>query len=63
MKFRIGDLVREGGPYGPISRVVDYKDGKYYLESLNGNAHGLLEEEYLKPFQRYEQISLFESEE
>lgn len=63
MKYRIGQLVREGGPAGPISRIIGYENGKYHLELDNGNAHGWLEEEYLRPYRPYEQISLFESQE
>lgn len=59
MKYKIGDLVREGGPFGPVSRVIGYENGKYHLVADNGNAHGWLEEEYLKPFKSYEQLCLF----
>ena len=59
MKYCVGQLVREGGIYGPVSRIVGYEDGKYHVESNNGHAHGWIEEEFLFPFKDYEQLCLF----
>ena len=60
MRYKIGDFVREGGPLGPVSQIVGVLGDCYVLKSEFG-ATGYLEEEYLKPFKRYEQLSLFES--
>lgn len=62
-KFVIGEYVKEGGPLGSVCVVVGItEDGKYIVESLNGNATGYLEECYLFKIpqpKKYEQLSLF----
>lgn len=59
MKFKIGELVREGGSKGPISRITNYKNGIYEVKSLSGNATGYLEECDLIKYKQYEQLKLF----
>lgn len=59
-KFKIGDLVREGGPCGPISRVIDIRAFIYIVQSLDGMSTGWMYASDLYPYkERYEQLTLF----
>lgn len=58
-KFKIGSMVRTGGKFGPIGKVVSYDEetGLYCVES--GKSKGWLTVDYLKPYKEYDQLSLF----
>lgn len=58
MKYKIGEIIREGGPKGPISIIKNYKNGIYTVKSLEDNATGYLTEEYIYKYKKYEQLTL-----
>ena len=65
-RFKVGDIVREGGSQGPLVRIVSY-DSKLDLYETNSvqfgsYSRGWLTSEYLYPVKEkgYVQLSLFD---
>ena len=58
MRFKIGEIVREGGINGPLSRIIAYSKGVYTVVGLSGKSQGWISEDMLYKYKNYEQLEL-----